>query len=111
MGRDQRQPAEVSSEGEAETLVEVNVNDMRLLCVIQGSDRDIAFEHVLVPRDLDIPAAKRRQQTWYKNVYTPAVRARKNLVAESNLTSFASWLVHKEGGDWADETHVEEVWE
>ena len=87
---------------------------LRYVAIFGGGDwYDASVDHVVVPADLDLEAARERYRTWYKDEYSasfgpdPANPHRRTQLTRVPYWSFAQYLKAREGASPAD---IEEVW-
>lgn len=73
---------------------------MRLVAVLGGGDwADASVDHINVPDDLDLDAARERWRGWYRNEYLPEHAKKRTGERRTWPTylDFPTWLVEREG--------------
>lgn len=82
--------------------------ETKLVAILGGGDwNDASVDHLVLPAQADLHDAKRAYNTWYRNVYCPAVQ-RRRLDSPPDVTymSFVDFLRVNYGATIATDTDI-----
>lgn len=78
---------------------------VKICAVLGGGDwADASVDHLRIPADLDLDAAKQDWDHWYQTQYTPYVWDRS--LPKVEYMSFVTWLVVNCGAEHATEDDI-----